>query len=128
MPISIQRRIGFVLTVTAVAALAVYCSIVVTHSSAVGTPQVGSGPGFVVIGQQIHSDISPLYVIPIVICGAVGLILLLWPTRKPPRLPRRVCDMKGLPPNQSPEPTAVGAGRSAVAVHVASRRWLSFLR
>ena len=32
------------------------------------------------------------------------------------------------PPNQSPEPTAVGAGRSAVAVHVASRRWLSFFR
>jgi hypothetical protein len=28
----------------------------------------------------------------------------------------------------SPEPTAVGAGRSAVAVHVASRRWFSFLR
>src|ERR1039458_9071644 len=32
------------------------------------------------------------------------------------------------PPNKSPEPTAVGAGRSAVAVHVASRRWLSFFR
>jgi hypothetical protein len=31
-------------------------------------------------------------------------------------------------PNQSPEPTAVGAGRSAVAVHAAGRRWLSFLR
>jgi hypothetical protein len=31
-------------------------------------------------------------------------------------------------PNKSPEPTAVGAGRSAVAVHVAGRRWLSFLR
>jgi hypothetical protein len=31
-------------------------------------------------------------------------------------------------PNKSPEPTAVGAGRSAVAVHVASRRWLSFFR
>ena len=40
------------------------------------------------------------------------------------------------PPNKSPEPTAVlstvafakadGAVRSAVAVHVASRRWLSF--
>jgi len=29
-------------------------------------------------------------------------------------------------PNQSPEPTAVGAVRSAVAVHVTSRRWLSF--
>jgi FlaA1/EpsC-like NDP-sugar epimerase len=32
------------------------------------------------------------------------------------------------PPNKSPEPTAVGAGSSAVAVHVASRRWLSFFR
>ena len=30
-------------------------------------------------------------------------------------------------PNKSPEPTAVGAVRSAIAVHVASRRWLSFL-
>jgi hypothetical protein len=28
----------------------------------------------------------------------------------------------------SPEPTAVGACSSAIAVHVASRRWLSFLR
>jgi hypothetical protein len=28
-------------------------------------------------------------------------------------------------PNQSPEPTAVAA---AVAIHVASRRWLSFFR
>jgi hypothetical protein len=28
----------------------------------------------------------------------------------------------------SPEPTAVGACRSAVAVHVTSRRWLSFFR
>jgi hypothetical protein len=30
--------------------------------------------------------------------------------------------------NKSPEPTAVGAVSSAVAVHAASRRWLSFLR
>jgi len=31
-------------------------------------------------------------------------------------------------PNQSPEPTAVGACSSAIAVHAASRRWLSFFR
>jgi hypothetical protein len=31
-------------------------------------------------------------------------------------------------PNKSPEPTAVGAVSSAIAVHVASRRWLSFCR
>ena len=31
-------------------------------------------------------------------------------------------------PNKSPEPTAVGACSSAVAVNAASRRWLSFFR
>jgi hypothetical protein len=31
-------------------------------------------------------------------------------------------------PNKTLEPTAVGAVRSAVAVHAASRRWLSFFR
>src|ERR1035441_993413 len=29
-------------------------------------------------------------------------------------------------PNKSPEPTAVGPCSSAIAVHVTSRRWLSF--
>jgi hypothetical protein len=37
-------------------------------------------------------------------------------------------DFISLMPNQSPEPTAVGACSSAIAVHVASRRWLSFFR
>jgi hypothetical protein len=31
-------------------------------------------------------------------------------------------------PNKSPEPTPVGAVSSAIAVHVVSRRWLSFFR
>jgi hypothetical protein len=31
-------------------------------------------------------------------------------------------------PNKSPEPMLVGAFSSAVPVHAASRRWLSFLR
>ena len=35
--------------------------------------------------------------------------------------------MHDVTPNKSPEPTAVGAVRSAIAVHAASRRWLSFL-
>ena len=38
------------------------------------------------------------------------------------------CQLESKRPNKSPEPTAVGAVRSAVAVHVASRRWLSFFR
>jgi hypothetical protein len=33
-----------------------------------------------------------------------------------------------MPPNKSPEPTAVGPFSSAFAVHVVGRRWLSFLR
>ena len=45
---------------------------------------------------------------------------------------RKVIDadaaLQSLSWHKSAEPTAVGAVRSAVAVHVASRRWLSFLR
>jgi hypothetical protein len=41
---------------------------------------------------------------------------------------RRTRQITTQPPNQSPEPTAVGAGRSAIAVHAAVRRWLSFGR
>jgi hypothetical protein len=43
-------------------------------------------------------------------------------------LPDFIMDFTSLMPNQSPEPTAVGTVSSAVAVHIASRRWLSFLR
>jgi hypothetical protein len=50
-------------------------------------------------------------------CGSLGVSLFL----------HEIDDMN-LQPNKSPEPTAVGAGRSAVAVHAVSRRWLSFFR
>jgi len=40
----------------------------------------------------------------------------------------KISESLTVPPNKSPEPTAVGACSSAIAVHVASRRWLSFLR
>ena len=43
-------------------------------------------------------------------------------------LPDFIMEFTFLMPNQSLEPTAVGAVSSAVAVHAASRRWLSFLR
>jgi hypothetical protein len=36
--------------------------------------------------------------------------------------------MTGKPNNKSPEPTAIGAVGSAIAVQVASRQWLSFFR
>jgi len=43
-------------------------------------------------------------------------------------LPDFIMDFTSLMPNKSPEPTAVGHRGSAVAVHVVSRRWLSFFR
>ncbi len=43
-------------------------------------------------------------------------------------LPEFIMDFTSLMPNKSPEPTAVGAVSSAIAVHVVSRRWLSFFR
>jgi len=43
-------------------------------------------------------------------------------------LPDFIMVFTSLLPNKSPEPTAVGAVSSAVAVHVAGRRWLSFFR
>jgi len=49
-------------------------------------------------------------------------------TLHPCRFYRAYAFGTGVPPNNSPEPSAVGVVRSAVAVPVASRRWLSFLR
>jgi hypothetical protein len=43
-------------------------------------------------------------------------------------LPDSIMDFTSLMPNKSPEPTAVSAFCSAIAVRVASRRWLSFFR
>jgi hypothetical protein len=43
-------------------------------------------------------------------------------------LPDFIMDFTSLMPNKSPEPTADGACSSAIAVHAASRRWLSFFR
>jgi len=47
----------------------------------------------------------------------IGIVVGIWSVRH-----------KSTMPNKSPEPTAVGAVRSAIAVRVAGRRWLSFFR
>jgi hypothetical protein len=56
----------------------------------------------------------------------VILILALHPALE--RAKEKARHIREEQPNQSPEPTAVGAVSSAIAVHVASRRWLSFHR
>jgi len=53
----------------------------------------------------------------------LGLLRILWDI-----IGHATSEITMMLPNKSPEPTAVGAVSSAVAVHVASRRWLSFYR
>jgi hypothetical protein len=43
-------------------------------------------------------------------------------------LPDFIMNFTSLMPNKALEPTADGAVSSAIAVHAASRRWLSFFR
>ena len=66
-----------------------------------------------------HDPVGPIY--GLLLWTATGLfwglaaeLFFVWRARKRP--------------NKSPEPTAVGAGSSAIAVQVPRRRWLSFFR
>jgi hypothetical protein len=71
------------------------------------------------LGQRRHYDFMSLR--PCFDWHSVSVGTLL------PRL-AEIMKIYELWPNKSPEPTAVGAVSSAIAVHAASRRWLSFFR
>ena len=60
-------------------------------------------------------------------CGNSGLVSQKKDVLEAVRALRKT-SVRDQKPNKSPEPTADGAVRSAIAVHAASRRWLSFLR
>jgi hypothetical protein len=80
----------------------------------VGLTDGSQNPLFSISATPIAPAPEPA-VLPLVLLGAfVSILFRLRHSRTPP--------------NKSPEPTAVGAVSSAVAVHVASRRWLSFFR
>jgi len=36
----------------------------------------------------VDLGVSGYYLIPIILCGVMGLLYLLWPSRKPPKLPK----------------------------------------
>ena len=59
---------------------------------------------------------------------ALSLLVEIFSKKTADDLPDFIMSSTFLWPNKSPEPTAVGAVSSAVAVHVAGRRWLSFFR
>jgi len=73
------------------------------------------------VGYNISHFVSP-----------ISPVLLCCPDRRRGRylaiMASTFCQAMNDQPDESPEPTAFGACRSAVAVHVASRRWLTYLR
>ncbi len=88
-----QRKLSLFLTCVAAVAMVVYSSVVITHSSAIGQPRIVGGGhsdsgSWMVTVLEIHTNVSPLYLLPIVACGVAGILLLLWPPRKPPKLPK----------------------------------------
>jgi hypothetical protein len=93
MSISKRRRLGLLLTVIAVLAGIVYLVDDVSYGLTNGHPQFGpvqtSRTLFGTATSQsvmLDASISGYYLIPIILCGAVGLFYLAWPSRKPPKL------------------------------------------
>ena len=50
----------------------------------------GAGSSGHVQWAAFHADlgVSGYYLIPIILIGVIGLLYLVWPSRKPPKLPR----------------------------------------
>ena len=73
--------------------------------------------------RQIIFGVGGLFLGPLMLL--ILYVRLLYKAKEEGKPCAKISDM---PPNKSPEPTAVSAFSSAVAVHVTSRRWLSFFR
>lgn len=91
MSISRRQRFGALLVAISVLAAIAYVVADVNYALAHGhariegfqTSQDGTATSFAV---HVDSSISECYLIPIILCGAVGLLFLAWPYRKPPML------------------------------------------
>jgi hypothetical protein len=85
MSISTRGKIGISLVAVSVISMVVFQLVAFLHTD---WHYVGSGSSDTshVIAYSGTSRISGIYLIPIVLCGAVGALSLLWPSRKPPKL------------------------------------------
>ena len=82
MSIFTKRRLGLLLICISVVAF-VICLIVVPHRVFADS----SGPGGSVFWGGSW-ELSWPYIIPILVCGAVGVFCLALSSRKPPKLPK----------------------------------------
>jgi ABC-type branched-subunit amino acid transport system permease subunit len=58
-------------------------SITQGHTRIIGS---GSSGGVHWVAMESDSKTNMYYVIPIILCGAIGILCLAWPHRKPPKL------------------------------------------
>ena len=93
MSISKRRRLGALLIAFAVLGGIVYFVADVSYGLTHGHPHFGevqtSRTLFGTATSQVitlDASISGYYLIPIILCGTLGILYLAWPARKPPKL------------------------------------------
>jgi len=82
MTISPRRRFGLLLVCGAVIAWIVALTCF-SHSRVVGS---GSSGGASWTAGEVEIDVGWQFPVPTILCGAAGVLCLVWPTRKPPKL------------------------------------------
>ena len=82
MTVTIRRRLGTWLVCIA-AATAIVFLFTDSHSRVVASGSSGSAYWTV---AEAHPAISWRHSIPVILCGAVGVLCLVYPSRKPPKL------------------------------------------
>lgn len=82
-----RRKFGILLIAIAVVAMIVFQIVMFTQgdSRVIGSGSSGNASWTV---TEIRLKISGFYPLSIIICGALGILCLLWPSRKPPKLPK----------------------------------------
>jgi hypothetical protein len=85
MSISTRRKSGVFLIAISVVAMVVFLVVDFFHTDWHYVGSESSDSSHVVAFAGV-SRINGYYLIPMFLCGAVGAICLLWPSRKPPKL------------------------------------------
>jgi hypothetical protein len=85
MSVSARQRFGTLLIAISMVALGVFLEAGIRdgHWHYDGSGALGKGFWMTFSGE---SGVSGYYLIPIFLCGAIGVFCLAWPTRKPPKL------------------------------------------
>jgi hypothetical protein len=89
MSISTRRKFGILLVAISVAALVAFFIVGIFCVRGTGDYVAGGSIGnthWAVYSGSGKSEVSGYYLIPAFLSGAIGVICLAWPSRKPPKL------------------------------------------